>query len=366
MIFERFKFIRVLTLTLSYTVFNCLMPRIDYTSDAFPSIFMDESVEAQGQVYKNYSLDDLETIVETLDLSPTVQDQIFSLVQGLQDLVTLAGNSLVESDPSLVAVQFTEGLPSRAYAPALFQSKPQDDGSTFLALKIGNNIIKVEVTTNDDDVTSYNFGKLKGDAPKLVTKKSADGLKDFLTASVKFKSPSGDFYIIPCILDGDYKESDIDEALDAGEPLEQYLRVIGSGKSYLRLKDLELGVYPILDVLEPPRKQFGRFELVLAEGNVTPNASLNRDMEAWYSNMEAGLSGEMIFEEFRNFFKARTLNIISKIEKDNKVYVTAKFVKLNKAKLKGSTASKSIAPAKADIVVAATSSVSNVTDDFPI
>ena len=324
------------------------MPRIDYTSDAFPSIFMDESVEAQGQVYKNYSLDDLETIVETLDLSPTVQDQIFSLVQGLQDLVTLAGNSLVESDPSLVAVQFTEGLPSRAYAPALFQSKPQDDGSTFLALKIGNNIIKV----NSD----YSFGEVKGEAPKLVTKKSADGLKDVLTASVKFKSLSGDFYIIPCILDGDYKESDIDEALDAGEPLEQYLRVIGSGKSYLRLKDLELGVYPIIDVLEPEGKKYGRFELVLAEGNVTPNTSLNRDMEAW-------LSTGMTFEEFRTFFKARALSIVSKVEKDNKVYVTAKFVNPRKGSLKGSTAPKSIAPAKADIVVAATASV---TDDFPI
>jgi hypothetical protein len=217
-----------------------------------------------------------------------------------------------------------------------------------MVLKVGNTQIRVS--------DEFTFGDLQGDQPSVSVTK-VEGGKERINCTIKFKNKTA-IYIIPCVIAEGVTGDRLEESLDVGHHLKGFLREIGSGKSYLKLKDLALGIYPILDILEPEGKKYGRFEIVLAEGNVTPNTALNKALEAFLSTGES-------LESLRTFFKGRSLKIVSKTEKDNKVFVNAVFTNTTSANtLKGGSV-KAIAPAASDIVVQAKSQVA-VVDEFPV
>jgi hypothetical protein len=324
------------------------MKRTDFTSDVLSLVFTGQSVETVTDTYVNYTFSELEEIVENAVFPPTAETKIFDVLQGLQDLITLADKDILERSDQVLTVRFKEGNPDQIYAPALFSSKPDADGNVSMILKVGNTQIKVS--------DEFTFGDLQGDQPSVSVTK-VEGGKERISCTVKFKN-STLIYIIPCVIAEGVTGDRLEESLDVGHPLKGFLRELGSGKSYLKLKDLALGIYPILDILEPEGKKYGRFEIVLAEGNVTPNTALNKALEAFLSTGES-------LESLRTFFKGRSLKIVSKTEKDNKVFVNAVFTNTTSANtLKGASV-KAIAPAASDIVVQAKSQVA-VVDEFPV
>jgi hypothetical protein len=325
------------------------MKRTDFTSDVLSLVFTGQTVETVTDTYVNYTFQQLEEIVEDAVFPPTAESKVLDVLQGLQDLITLADNDIIERSEQVLTVRFKEGNPDQIYAPALFASKPDADGNVNMILKVGNTQIKVS--------DEFTFGDLQGDQPSVSVTK-VEGGKERISCTVKFKN-STSIYIIPCVIAEGVTGDRLEESLDVGHPLKGFLREIGSGKSYLKLKDLELGVYPILDILEPEGKKYGRFEIVLAEGNVTPNTALNKALEAFLSTGES-------LESLRTFFKGRSLKIVSKTEKDNnKTFVNAVFTNATSSNtLKGASV-KAIAPAASDIVVQAKSQVA-VVDDFPV
>lgn len=319
--------------------------RIDFTSDLINLVFANESTSELAVKYINYTFEDIERIIEGSEFSPTVETTVFGIIQGLQDLVSLAGSDLIEGSDELITVKFEDGFPIQVYTPALFSTKPDSDGNVSLALKVGNNLINVS--------DSLSFGSLKGEQPKVITTKTEDG-GERVTCLVKFKSGTNDVYVIPAIIAEGVSGKNLEESLDIGHHIKGFLRQLGSGKTYLKLKDLEIGgIYPILDIIEPEGKLYGRFELVLAEGYVNPNTRLNKDLEAFLSTGES-------FDNFVAFFKKRALKIISKVEKGGKTYVNCTWVLQSKV----NNQTKAIAPASTnDIVVTANASV---VDEFPI
>jgi hypothetical protein len=324
------------------------MKRTDFTGDVLSLVFTGQSVETVTDTYVNYTFSELEEIVENAVFPPTAETKIFDVLQGLQDLITLADKDVLERSDQVLTVRFKEGNPDQIYAPALFASKPDADGNVSMILKVGNNLIYV--------TDFLEFGDLNGESPQVSITKVENG-KERISCTVKFKN-STSIYIIPCVIAEGINGKNLKESLDVGHPLKGFLRELGSGKSYLKLKDLALGIYPILDILEPEGKKYGRFEIVLAEGNVTPNSALNKALEAFLSTGES-------LESLRTFFKGRSLKIVSKTEKDNKVFVNAVFTNTTSANtLKGASV-KAIAPAASDIVVQAKSQVA-VVDDFPV
>jgi hypothetical protein len=324
------------------------MKRTDFTGDVLSLVFTGQSVETVTDTYVNYTFSELEEIVENAVFPPTAETKIFDVLQGLQDLITLADKDVLERSDQVLTVRFKEGNPDQIYAPALFASKPDADGDVSMILKVGNNLIYV--------TDFLEFGDLQGESPQVSITKVENG-KERISCTVKFKN-STSIYIIPCVIAEGINGKNLKESLDVGHPLKGFLRELGSGKSYLKLKDLALGIYPILDILEPEGKKYGRFEIVLAEGNVTPNSALNKALEAFLSTGES-------LESLRTFFKGRSLKIVSKTEKDNKVFVNAVFTNTTSANtLKGASV-KAIAPAASDIVVQAKSQVA-VVDDFPV
>jgi hypothetical protein len=324
------------------------MKRTDFTGDVLSLVFTGQSVETVTDTYVNYTFSELEEIVENAVFPPTAETKIFDVLQGLQDLITLADKDVLERSDQVLTVRFKEGNPDQIYAPALFASKPDADGDVSMILKVGNNLIYV--------TDFLEFGDLNGESPQVSITKVENG-KERISCTVKFKN-STSIYIIPCVIAEGINGKNLKESLDVGHPLKGFLRELGSGKSYLKLKDLDLGIHPILDILEPEGKKYGRFEIVLAEGNVTPNTALNKALEAFLSTGES-------LESLRTFFKGRSLKIVSKTEKDNKVFVNAVFTNTTSANtLKGASV-KAIAPAASDIVVQAKSQVA-VVDDFPV
>lgn len=321
--------------------------RTDFTSDILSLVFTGQSVETVTDTYVNYTFSELEEIVENASFPSTAEGKIFDVLQGLQDLITLADNDIIERSEEVLTVRFKEGNPDQIYVPALFASKPDADGNVSLTLKVGNTQIRVS--------DEFTFGNLTGDQPSVSVTKTEGG-KERISCTVKFKNKTS-IYIIPCVIAEGVTGDRLEESLDVGHPLKGFLRELGSGKSYLKLKDLDLGIYPILDILEPEGKKYGRFEIVLKQGNVTPNTALNKALEAFLSTGES-------FESMREFFKNRALKIVSKMEKDNKTFVNAVFVNATSTTLKGSSA-KAIAPAASDIVVQAQTQVA-VVDEFPV
>jgi hypothetical protein len=325
------------------------MKRTDFTSDILSLVFTGQSVENLTDTYVKYTFQQLEEIVENAVFPSTAETKIFDVLQGLQDLITLADKDIIERSDQVLTVRFKEGNPDQIYAPALFASKPDADGNVSMVLKVGNTQIRVS--------DEFTFGDLQGDQPSVSVTK-VEGGKERINCTIKFKNKTA-IYIIPCVIAEGVTGDRLEESLDVGHHLKGFLRELGSGKSYLKLKDLELGIYPILDILEPEGKKYGRFEIVLAEGNVTPNAALNKALEAFLSTGES-------LESLRTFFKGRSLKIVSKTEKDNKVFVNAVFTNASSTNtLKGASVKAIAPPAASDIVVQAKSQVA-VVDEFPV
>ena len=325
------------------------MKRTDFTSDILSLVFTGQSVENLTDTYVKYTFQQLEEIVENAVFPSTAETKIFDVLQGLQDLITLADKDIIERSDQVLTVRFKEGNPDQIYAPALFASKPDADGNVSMVLKVGNTQIRVS--------DEFTFGDLQGDQPSVSVTK-VEGGKERINCTIKFKNKTA-IYIIPCVIAEGVTGDRLEESLDVGHHLKGFLRELGSGKSYLKLKDLELGIYPILDILEPEGKKYGRFEIVLAEGNVTPNTALNKALEAFLSTGES-------LESLRTFFKGRSLKIVSKTEKDNKVFVNAVFTNASSTNtLKGASVKAIAPPAASDIVVQAKSQVA-VVDEFPV
>jgi hypothetical protein len=259
------------------------------------------------------------------------------------DLLEFTKDHLIgERSDQLVSVKFEDNVPSQVYTPALF-AKTDDDGVKHLILKIGNNSVIVK-----QNGESFEVGDLKGSLRYVNSKTADDNL--ILKVQLGLKNATHSF-VIPCILPDkvDYTQDDVEVHIDSGKALAELLREVGSGSSYIKLRDLNEGVYPILDVLEPEGKLYGRFELVLAEGNVTPNSKLNKSLEAYLSMCEN-------FDSFKQFFRTQAIRVISKEEKsDGRVFVNAVFVKNTSGQVKALNPSKAeIIPMKsADVVVAA-------------
>lgn len=316
---------------------------INYSDEAFHSFFMNEEVESASVVYVNYTEEMLEAVASNMTLSDDICGKYLELMGSVGDLLEFTKDSLIgERSDQLVSVKFEDNAPSQVYTPAMF-CKTDDDGVKHLILKIGNNSVIV-----GQDGEEFKVGDLKG-ALRYVSSQSADG-KDILKVQLGLKNKTHSF-VIPCILPDkvDYTQDDIEVHIDSGNSFAELLREVGSGSSFIKLRDLEEGIYPILGVVEPEGKKYGRFEIQIAEGNVTPNSKLNKSLEAYLSMCES-------FDTFNTFFQTQSLRIISKEEKsDGRVFVNAVFVKNNAGQAKVLKPSKAkIVPLKsADVVVAA-------------
>jgi hypothetical protein len=321
---------------------------INYSDEAFQHFFMNAEVESSDVVYVNYTEEMLEAVASNMTLPEEIQAKYLTLLGSIGDLLEFTkANIIGEQSAQIVSVKFNDNVPERVYTPALF-SKTDDDGVKHLVLKIGNNSVLV-----NQDGENFSVGDFKGSLD-FVNRQTTDST--ILNVMLRLKNATHTF-VIPCVLPDkvDYTRDDIEVHIESGKGFAELLREVGSGQSFIKLRDLDEGLYPILDVLEPEGKMYGRFELSLAEGNVTPNAKLNKSLESYLAMCES-------FETFKQFFKTQSLRIISKEEKqDGRVFVNAVFVKNNAGQ------AKVLKPAKSEIVPMKSADAELVTADaYPI
>jgi len=315
---------------------------------------MYETVEVDTPTYVNYTEEDIERVAEGLNLPDTAQNKFLELLGGVSDFLELVKTDLIgEPSDQLISVKFTEGVPDNVYTPALF-NMTDDDKVAHVVLQIGRN--KIHVRQEGD---TFLVGDFKGTL-RYSKEKGSDG-SEYTSVTCLFKNSTHAFNTGVVLAEGvKYSQDDIEVHLEEGKNFGELLRPLGG--IFLKMRDVPIGTFPILDIIEAepnPNADFpqSRFHILIAEGLITsPNASLKSGLESFHSMCEN-------FKEFQTFMKTQSLRVVSKTEKGGKTFVKAVFVLGNNAK----KSPNALKPAKSEIVPMKSADAELVTaDTYPI
>jgi len=260
---------------------------IVFSSEKFAALIPFLSVE---EGYSTLSLADVISALEKVkSLGILSEFEFSSLEKILEDLTFfLAEVSSGHFDVnSLLLCKVDEGVPT-IFPPAFFAS-PENQ----LLLKSGNNA--VEATQEGEILT---LGKCVG---KIVVKEKGY-ISIYVKVVVKTASAEEKVFFVPAVLSEELasvnlsetelsvKAEEIVAALESGEPLASFLRVLGEGGMFVKLRDLDLGVYPLAGVeyIKEPKFPGQNWLLVLADGRkLSPNAYLKTILNALLERLDS-------------------------------------------------------------------------------
>ena len=234
-------------------------------------------------------------------------------VQAIIDLATAAsGDRGYDATGLLTLKTGLAGDIERVYGPALFAA---EDGRTTV-IRIGKTILPVAQTD-----TTVSVGNLAGKL-RLSTVTTQDGERARVTAVLKTGETAFEVAVL-LAADSDYTVDDIEDGLSSGEPLATYLRPLAPGGKFIKLGDLDPGMYEIKAIVESSKPEYGRFRIELIDGKiVSPNTYLKTRID---SLANAGLGADGI----SSFYAGKFLWIISKEIKGNKSYVNCQITDSN-------------------------------------
>jgi hypothetical protein len=210
----------------------------------------------------------------------------------------------VDDLEKVLSVKVEEGV-AKAYAPCLMKDK---EGN--LILQVGNN--RGEVTQKGKKLL---IGSLEGSVQTSTV--DAEGGKKWVKIAISFEDKDGNTYTVNGVNAPDITptEEEVQTAIFSGG-LALYLREIGTGGSFAKLKDLPIGAYAIAGA--KPGK-YGP-ELILQDGrSVTPNKYLSGQMDVFLKAFKGD------YDRLSKLYWGQDLVIISKKEQGDKTFVTAKF-----------------------------------------
>lgn len=230
---------------------------------------------------------------------------------GLVDLVTAAagGRGGVDDSALLTLKVDATGGVERVYGPAMFAA---EDGRTTV-IRIGKNIYPVAQTD-----TTVSVGTLSG---RLRFSTSSNGFEDRLRVNAIFKDADDQSFEVSVVLaeGSEYTQDEIEDGLSSGEPLATYLRPVVAGGKFVKLGDLEPGMYQIAAIVESAKPEFGRFKIELIDGKVV---SLNQFLKTRIDGLaNAGMDAAGL----TSYYAGKFLWIISKEVKGSKSYVTCQI-----------------------------------------
>jgi len=243
---------------------------IAFSSEKFAALIPFLSVK---EGYSTLSLSDSMSALENIEsLEILSQTEFSSLKKVLEDLTfflaeTTSGN--VDLD-NLLLCKVDAGVPI-IYPPAFFAGSENQ-----LFLKSGNNTI--EALQKGAQLT------LGAHTGKIVVKEK----NGYVYIYVKFVINDKVFFV-PTVLSEEISSLDLSETelsikveeitteVENGTSLASYLRVIGEGGVFTKLRDLDLGVYPLsgVEYIENPRFPGQNWLMLLADGRkFSPNSYL--------------------------------------------------------------------------------------------
>ncbi len=244
-----------------------------------------------------------------VDLPAEVVGNLAAPAMAIVDLATAASAGRGYDATGLITLKTgLTGDIERIYGPALFAA---EDGRTTV-IRIGKTILPVAQTD-----TTVSVGNLAGKL-RLSTVTTPDGDRARVTAVLKDDTNAFEVSVL-LAAESDYSADDIEDGLASGEPLATYLRPLASGGKFVKLGDLDPGMYEIAGIVESSKPEYGRFRIELVNGKVvSPNTYLKTRID---SLANAGLGVEGISQ----FYAGKYLWIISKDTKGNKSYVNCQI-----------------------------------------
>lgn len=245
------------------------------------------------------------------DIPDSAVGNLAAPATGLVELVNAASGGRGGIDDSALLtlkVDITGGV-DRVYGPALFAA---DDGRTTV-IRIGKNIFPVAQTD-----TTVSVGHLSG---RLRFSTASNGVDDRLRVNAVFKDSADQSYEVSVVLSegNEYTQDDIEDGLASGEPLATYLRSVGAGGKFVKLGDLDEGMYQIAAIVDSAKPEYGRFKIELIDGKVV---SLNQYLK---TRIEGLANAGMDSAQLTGFYAGKYLWIISKETKGNKSYVSCQI-----------------------------------------
>lgn len=268
--------------------------------------------ESPSSPYVSLGMVEFAAIIETAltQIPAEVVGTLAAPATGLVDLVTAASAGRGYDETALLTLKtdVTGGV-ERVYGPAMFAA---EDGRTTV-IRIGKNVFPVAQTD-----TTVSVGTLSG---RLRFSTSSNGVEDRLRVTAVFKDDQDQAYDVSVVLSADnaYTQDEIEDGLASGEPLATYLRPVVAGGKFVKLGDLEVGMYQIAAIVESAKPEFGRFKIELIDGKIV---SLNQFLKTRIDGLaNAGMDAAGL----TSYYAGKYLWIISKEVKGSKSYVTCQI-----------------------------------------
>lgn len=270
-----------------------------------PDTYVDFGSETFSEIYNS--------LVQSGSLPEAIVQNLAEPAATLSVLATMANPDGAIDETGLLTVKTDEeGLVSRVYGPGLFS-----DGAGGIVLRIGKNILPAT-----HKGTTVTVGELSGRLRFSVVQ-AGDEERLRVVLPLKHSVQPETVYECAVLLAAgiDCTQADIEDGLDAGEPLCAYLRpATGGGGKFIKLGDLDQGDHAIAGVVESDKPEYGRFRFELADGRIV---NLNTYLK---TQVEGLAAAGMSAEKLSGFYAGKKLRVLSKEIKGNRCFVKCQII----------------------------------------
>ena len=257
--------------------------------------FVDELELVQG--WNNITLTQIEQYrSELVESGVTAADlpELFNTLDSIIEFTKTCGVIKLNPDPQVLSVIADEnGIAENAFGPGIW-AMTDADGQKLgaLALSFGQDQLPLTIKSETDDdgetvfATVASVGKLKADIEFHENENKVTG-KEWVSVSAEFfvnKKLVPVAVVLEKDLDGVTK-AHLKAAWKSGD-FAQYVRTAGAGSDYMKLKELGVGEYSLVDLWEnPTHEEYGRSWSLRLEGVPAVVKSGSKRFEATLANL---------------------------------------------------------------------------------
>ena len=256
--------------------------------------FVDELDLMQG--WNNITLSQLQQYRSELTSSGVTEldlPELFAVLNTIIGFTETCGITTINPDPQVLSVVADEnGIAENAFGPGIWALTDNDGQKTgALALSFGQDQLQIKLeSAKGDRKPPFSFeakiGSYSADIEFHQNKNDQTG-DSWASATAEF-TYEGTLLPIPIILEKDLEgvtKAHLKSAWKDGD-VAQYVRTAGAGASYMKLKELEVGEYSLVDLWEnPTHEEYGRSWSLRLEGVPAVVNSGGKRFEATLANL---------------------------------------------------------------------------------